>query len=657
MEAIWDYMVREYHYLGYQKMIGPRIKYMALINERPIAALSYNRAALSVGVREEYAGWDSTQKKEYLPHVINNNRFLILPWIRVKNLASYLLSKTIKMLKKDWFSLYGRTPYMVETFVDLSRNKGVCYLAANWTYLGETKGFGKIGKAFVYHGNPKGVYIYVLEKKLLRIIDENTSRRRTLNLAEREKLIMMLQTPDWNPEILCEAGVTPEKVAEIPEMLLGYLSQYRESFGREGQYKHAVCYVKGLLSDLERKSIEPIALRYCDDEREVRNMQYFSQHGAWDECGMLKTYHQLLSAIIAEPEAMITVDDTGFPKKGRESAGVSRQYCGVLGKVENCQVGVFVCYSGARGYAPLKAQLYMPEKWFGSGYDERRDKCGVPKGLEFRTKPGIAIDLVNDMVSAGLFPARWVGADSAFGVNQEFLDSLPDGMLYFAEIHTDTTFFASMPEVAVPPHKGRGRIPTLPKPSFPPVSAESFAANPDLEWENTFLGEGAKGPIYSETACLRAIVNRDGLPGEEVWLYFRRLADGSLKISKSNAPEDTPKSTLDEQALKRWPIEQCFQECKGLLGMDHYESRSWDSWHRHMILVFVAFLFIFILRLTFTNDKPILTSAQVKRLAASAFTGFRSAVEKAVQIVAYHLKRNYLAYFYRKQKFGPCLLD
>jgi len=653
-EETWDYMVREYHYLGYQKMIGPRVKYLVFTDDKPIAAISYNQASLTLGVREEYIGWDPTEKKRLLPYLVNNNRFLILPWVRVKNLASHLLSASLKMLKQDWLSLYGRTPYMVETFVDLNRNKGICYRAANWAYLGQTKGYTKVGKAFVYHGDPKGVYIYVLDKKFLRLIEQNrASRNRTLKTADRERLIMMLQTPDWNPAILEEAGITPENVGKIADLLLDHIGLYRECFGREKQFVHAACYIKGLLSDLERKSVEPIALRYAQTEKEVRNMQYFTQQGAWDDAKMLAIYQKQLSGAIAgagaDPDAMITVDGSCMPKKGNESVGVARQYCGRLGKVDNCQEGVYIGYSGEKGYGLINTRLYMPEKWFGDDYEERRKKCGVPDDLEFKTKPTIAGEMLAEAISSGLFPARWVGVDGGYGADQAFLDSLPEGMLYFADIPKNTMFFASMPEVAVPPYKGKGRIPTLPKPSFTPMGAESFAANPCVKWERTYLGEGAKGSIYSDTACVRAIESRDGLPGNEIWLYMRRLSDGSLKYSISNAPADTPKSVLDAQATKRWPIEQCFEECKSQLGMDHCESRSWNSWHRHMFLVFVAFLFVLQLRILFKKDKPILTFAQAQRLVVAAFSGAANTILEAIKIVAYYLRQNYFAYLSHKK--------
>ena len=394
----------------------------------------------------------------------------------------------------------------------------------------------------------------------------------------------------------------------------------------------------------------PIALRYAEDENEVRNMQYFSQRGAWDEQMVLKTYQSQLSEKIAEPGGMFTVDDSGIPKKGKDSVGVARQYCGQLGKVDNCQDGVFIGYSSTRGYGLLQSQLYMPEKWFSADYDERREKLGVPKGLKFKTKSEIALEMLNEAIGSGDFPALWVGADSAYGSDEGFLDSLPDGLLYFAEVQKNITFFMSMPEVTVPPYKGKGRVPTSPRPSFAPVKVEKIAADPGLKWEMTYLGEGAKGPIYSETSCLRVVESRGGLPGNEVWLYFRRLSDGTLKYSVSNAPADTPKSTLDAQATRRWPIEQCFEECKSQLGMGHCESRSWDSWHRHMILVFVAYLFILELRFKFITKHPILTLAQAQRLVVAAFNGVMSVIEHAIKIVAYHLRRNYFAYVSHKRK-------
>ena len=278
------------------------------------------------------------------------------------------------MLQKDWLELFGEKPFAVETFVDRGKFKGTCYIAANWIYLGETKGYGKIGKTFVYHGNRKGVYIYILNKAFLERIRQDSYRQSLKEKAKRKMPTMMLQTMDWNPNILEEAGVTVDAVADLGNLLGDYLEQYSGCFARSEQRVHAACYAKGLLSDLERKSIEPIALRYASSGG-VRRMQYFTQNGTWDDAGMLAIYQVHLSSIVSDQDGMFTVDGCDFPKKGTESVGVSRQYCGAVGKTENCQAGVFLGYSGGNGYGFVDKRLYMPEKWFTDSYAERIYAC------------------------------------------------------------------------------------------------------------------------------------------------------------------------------------------------------------------------------------------------------------------------------------------
>ena len=157
-DQLWDHMVRTWHYLGFQAMIGPRIKYLVLYHDKPVAAVSFTQAALKIGVRDSWIGLDAEHIRKILPHMLNNNRFLILPWVKIKNLASFILSRVLHLLKKDWLETYHCPPYAVETFVDITRYPGTCYKAANWSYVGETMGYGKVRKAYVYHGNRKGVF-------------------------------------------------------------------------------------------------------------------------------------------------------------------------------------------------------------------------------------------------------------------------------------------------------------------------------------------------------------------------------------------------------------------------------------------------------------------------------------------------------------------
>jgi SRSO17 transposase len=600
LESTWDYMVKNYHYLGYEAMIGPRIKYLVTFKGMPIAALSYNRASLTVGVRDRYIGWNQDQKREYLKHLVNNNRFLILPWIRIKNLASYLLSRTLKMVKTDWKTLFGIQPYLAETFVDCEKYKGICYQAANWTFLGETKGFAKVGKTFVYHGNRKGVYIYPINKEFISDI-KSSPQRQTLKKVCKRVPNMMLHKPDWSPYILEEAGVTPEAIGCLGDLLDEYLSVFGEYYIRSEQRIHGECYVKGLLSDLERKSIEPIAIRYEGIDA-VRGMQKFSKHGQWEDDKMHMAYKYRLSSAISMPDGMINTDECDFPKKGTESVGVARQYCGILGKTDNCQAGIFIGYSSSKGYGLIDRQLYMPEKWFSEDYAERRKNCEVPEGLTFKTKTQMASEMIKSAIDSELVPAKWVGADSSFGNDKAFLDGLPEGVNYFADIHATTVVFKEMPVMTAPEYSGKGRKDLKPKPSTSPVAVSAIAADENLPWSKIILAEGAKGPIITDIKCLRVVECRDHNPGNVIWLYIRRYENGRIKYSLCNAPFDTPIWELHRAATMRWPIEQCFEECKSELGMDHCESRSWNSWHRHTFFVLLAHLFIQELRLRFKKN-------------------------------------------------------
>jgi SRSO17 transposase len=303
---------------------------------------------------------------------------------------------------------------------------------------------------------------------------------------------------------------------------------------------------------------------------------------------------------------MMTVDSCEFPKKGKESVGVARQYCGPLGKVENCQSGVFVGYSSEQGYGLLNCQLYMPENWFSKEQEQRRKANLVPQDLVFKTKQQIALGLIEQVVATGDFPARWIGCDATFGSDIEFLKALPGNLYYFADIRSDTQVFTKKPGVGLPPYKGRGRRPSKLKvlvgqPTAKKVSA--IAGSDRLSWKSVIVAEGAKGPIVAKVARIQVYLSRDGLPvGDRQWLFLRKNPDGKIKYAISNAPKHTSLAELIKASTMRWPIEQCFQEGKGQLGMDKYEHRSWPAWHRHMIYVFLALHFLLRLRMKFKKN-------------------------------------------------------
>ena len=595
-EALWDEMVREHHYLGYEGQMGARVKYVITLGKQIVGAISFCSAAYRLGPRDEYVGWSEEARLSNLPHLLTNNRFLILPWVRIRNLASHVLSKSLRQLKEDWEKQYEVTPYMVETFVDREKYLGTCYIAANWTYLGVTKGYGRRGKTFEYHGQTKDIYVYIVDRAFAREFRPDLKRLRN----GREELEAMINgTPIWRPTILKEMGIAGDFTEQIKQHFAEHIERYMGYLGNKQNRAHFIAMEKGFMSDLDRKSIEPIAIAFEGSEN-VRNLTNFMGTSKWDDAGMREEYRRDTSRQLAHEFGMRTVDETSFAKKGRESVGVARQYCGSTGKIDNCQVGVMAGYVSPYGYGLIDYGLYMPEKWFDGDHAALRKKCGVPGNLKFMTKNEIASKMISEAADSGLFPAKYVGADSAYGSDSDFLDSLPEGTIYFADVRKNQLVFAGRPAMAVPPYSGSGRKPRKEAPEFPPRTVKEMAENTDLPWNDVVLGIGAKGPIITNDKYLRVTEVRNGAPGKDVWLYVRKLSDGSYKYALCNESAHASAEDLRRPALMRWSIEQCFNECKQYLGMDHYESRSWTGWRRHMLLCLIAHLFVNKLRSEFS---------------------------------------------------------
>ena len=613
LESLWDHIVKQYHYLGYQRLLGHRLKYLAFIQDHPVAALSWSAPALKIGVRDRFIGWSEDQRITYLDRIANNSRFLILPWVSVRNLASHVLSLNIKRLVKDWEQHFNKALWLLETFVDPTRFKGTSYKAANWKFIGQTNGFAKQGRGYIHHGSIKDVYVYVLEPDFRKIIGceqkpYDLFHRPPPSLEKVEDLKMILRHADWNPQLVPWMTLTEEDVEIMADELVTFHEQFHDCFGRIEHHRLGLAYISGLMSNMEAKSAEPVALEFLG-EKGVRPLQRFMKNFLWDHEAMELKNQVLLSPLISDPDGMVNVDSCEFIKKGKESVGVARQYCGSMGKVENCQSGVFVGYSSKKGYALLTCRLYMPKIWFSPEYEQRRKDNLVPEDLTFQTKLQIALELINKIAQTKLFPAKWIGCDATFGSDIHFLESLPKGYYYFADVRSNTKVFLKRPNVDLPPYKGRGRRPKRLQllPDQPqPQTVSDIARSTKCRWKPVVLAEGAKGPIVAEMARLRVYPSRDGLPKDSpVWLFIRRNPDGQMKFSFSNAPKNMPLSEMCKASVMRWPIEQCFEEGKDQLGMDHYEHRSWPAWHRHMIYIFLALHFLLRLRIRFKkNSSP-----------------------------------------------------
>jgi SRSO17 transposase len=401
--------------------------------------------------------------------------------------------------------------------------------------------------------------------------------------------------PSGQPPLI---NLAPRDVTALADELLAYHSHFAPLFVRAEQRQWALTYLQGQLADLERKSIEPLALAHPDGN--VQAMQQFISLGAWDDHAVLLSHQRLVADSLGDADSgVLIIDGCDFPKQGSHSVGVAHQWCGALGKVANCQASVVTCYASCHGYTLLDRRLYMPEKWFSPAYQDRRERCGVPADLAFQTHSELAWALIEQLHKEQVLPFGWVIADEQFGNNPSLLDqiaALP--VLYLVEVPLDTRVWLERPATAVPPASGKkGRPPQRPRllPDSPaPLRVDTVASDGALRWQTYQIQEGAKGPLCAAFAFVRVVVVRDRLPGAEQWLVLRRSLgeQPQLKTYLSNAPATTPHSTLVRKSGMRWPIEAAILECKSELGMDHYEVRGWRGWHHHMTMTLLAHHFL-----------------------------------------------------------------
>jgi SRSO17 transposase len=391
--------------------------------------------------------------------------------------------------------------------------------------------------------------------------------------------------------------LTPEEVEALADELIDYHAEFADLYYRIEQAHWGYKYMQGLMLPIERKAIQPMAMAL--EGGNIQAMQQFIGQGQWQDSKLLKKHRQLVDETLGEEDGVYIFDGSGFPKKGVHSAGVGRQWCGALGKVENCQFGVFGAYASRQGYTLVDCRLFLLEEWFDDDHQERWKKCGIPEETTFKTKPELALEMLQAVVEEGSLRFRWVTCDELYGRNPDFLAGVADvERWYFAEVPHDTRVWKTRPQTAVPEWSGRGPHPTKKRlladePDPQRVDEIAITLQPE-EWQPYLIKEGGKGPMVAEFAFLRGVAVRDKLPGPDVWIVFRRSLgeDPELKIYVSNAPVDTPSAELVRVAGMRWPVETAIEEGKGALGMDHYEVRSWLGWHHHMTACLLAHHFL-----------------------------------------------------------------
>ena len=395
--------------------------------------------------------------------------------------------------------------------------------------------------------------------------------------------------------LLNDAVVTPVGVRGCADRLTGFLQRYLPKFYRAEHRQNATLVIRGLISGLERKTCEPIAIEARLPRKPI---QFFVGAGKWDDGAVTEELRQHVREELAEADGVVAIDPSGFPKKGTESCGVARQWCGRLGKVENCQVGVFLAYAAAAGYAPLDRRLYLPEDWAGD--PARRAKCHVPPEIKFQEKWQIALDQL-DRSLPGL-PHGWVVGDDEFGRAAAFRAELRlRRERYIPDVPCNTTVRDLERRRPRRKKAGVGR-----KHAVPLVRADAWAeGQPESRWERVTVRGGEQGPLVVDAMTARVRAKQGGRIGpEERLVVIRPVGESRVDYALSNAGPEVPLADLVRAQRQRHRVEEFFEAGNGEAGLDHYEVRSWVGWHHHMTLSFVALWFLCLERRRVGGENP-----------------------------------------------------
>jgi len=351
------------------------------------------------------------------------------------------------------------------------------------------------------------------------------------------------------------------------ERLCGRISP---RFARPEVRRRVTGFLRGLLGEVARKNGWQLAEHASETSPD--GMQRLLTTARWDADGLRDDVRAYVVEHLGDPGGVLVVDETGFLKKGGKSAGVQRQYSGTAGRIENCQVGVFLAYASPWGRALVDRELYLPKEWAAD--HDRRGEAHVPQRVGFATKPMLAQYMLERAVAAGV-PAKWVTGDEVYGGDARLRAFLEErDRAYVLAVKATQPLWAATP-------KGPAEVP----------ARELVAGLPARAWQRLSAGDGAKGPRVYDWA--RVALTRPGWPGRGFWLLARRrLSDGELAFYACFGPARTTLAELVRVAGIRWAVEESFQAAKDQIGLDHYEVRRDDAWYRHVTLAMVALAFL-----------------------------------------------------------------
>ena len=401
---------------------------------------------------------------------------------------------------------------------------------------------------------------------------------------------------------------------DLPSVVADRLEVFGEAvlagaMNRPVQMVNGGVYLRGLIEQGSRKSLEPMVERLGGDA-DYQSLQQFLADSPWDPVMVVGAVAERVVAAI-DVEAWV-LDDTGFPKDGKRSPGVKRQYSGTLGKIGNCQIGVSVHAVGSKGTVPLGWALYLPEDWCDDS--ERRRQAKIPDEVEFKTKPELGVELIERAAGWAISPAPVLG-DCAYGDKTELRARLDAaGREYVLAVSPDTTVFAPDTIFQVPElrESGNGRQKTRPRPDRKPEQIGALIASLDAkQFQTVTFRDGPDGEaMTSRFCCVRVRAGNEwekaSSPPREEWLIaeWPERKDKPSDYWLSNLPADTNPERLARLARLRWKIELDYKQLKGELGLDHYEGRSWLGWYHHTALVTAAHGFLTLERQNPNHQRP-----------------------------------------------------
>jgi len=383
-------------------------------------------------------------------------------------------------------------------------------------------------------------------------------------------------------ELMADAEVKPEALEGVQKRLREFVRPFAASLEYAAQRDHLEEYVTGLVSNVKRKNIESIAYLY---EHDRQPLQKFIGQNRWEWQPMIDELARQIGVTLGEADGVLVFDPSGVLKQGKASVGVARQWCGRAGKVDNCQVGVYLGYVTRKEHALVDTRLYLPEEWTKD--KNRCRRAGIPKEIRFRTRHELALEMLRQ--HRAVLPHRWVTGDDEMGRNSYFREELRAMNEHYLLAVPSNTLVRDL-DATPPPWEGSGRPPKVPF-----QRAENWIKTV-TRWTQIEVRAGEKGPLVVEAVKgrMQTKIGRRNGPEETLVVFRERQGDGTFKhdYCLSDAPFDTPLHEFARVLTAEHRIEECLRRAKGEAGLAHYQVRTWRGWHHHQTLTLLATWFL-----------------------------------------------------------------